>query len=156
MHAESGLNKIKSALGAGNAATVFAGGAAFATLLLSAVFIVLLAHGYLTENERSLCVMRAFGLTSWQTIWLTSFQLFVIFLFAFVVLAVLLLLGWPHAAAWLASAVELEPEALYFHGTELALVGFGFLFVLAVSSTIVVLLWRRRTKWIAERLQQVG
>ena len=156
MKAETGLSKIRSAMSAGNAARVFAGGAAFATLLLGIVLIALLANSYLTENERSLCVMRAFGLSGLQTFELTVLQLFIIFLFAFAALTVLLAGVWPYLAGELAGAAGIGVNLLFFQPGDFVLVGGLFLAVLVLSTALVVWSWSRRTRWIAERLQQVG
>ena len=156
MKAETGLSKIRSAMSAGNAARVFAGGAAFATLLLGIVLIALLANSYLTENERSLCVMRAFGLSGLQTFELTVLQLFHHFPVCICCIdsAARRRLALPCRRT--PGAAGIGVSLLFFRLGDFALVGGLFLAVLVLSTALVVWSWSRRTRWIAERLQQVG
>ena len=158
IRAETGFEKIKQAIQMGDLFKA----ALVAVLFAFAVFTILLTirilSAYITQNERSLCVMRAFGARWRQIMIFIGMQLLIMLLPGIVIAGGLAFFLWP--------AFVLEQQLPDLLGIPAQAVLFGFADVTrAVAALVAVLfvgclwavsVWWWQSRWVGERLKLLG
>jgi ABC-type lipoprotein export system ATPase subunit len=152
---EPGFKKIKAAVEGWVLSQGIAWAAILGALGLSSILIVVSMVNRITENDKALCVMRAFGM-KFGDIFLFVFLQAVIFFIVGGALGLLIAyLGWPLIVPRIAGALEVVDAAA---GPGPVLLRSYPLFALAltVSCLVATGYWWRKSKQIAQRLQRLA
>jgi putative ABC transport system ATP-binding protein len=122
---------------------------------IGCALIFMMTHFFILKNEKSLCVMRAFGLSQSKIARIVIAQMLFVWGVAFAIVAVLLRAAETFATAPLARVVEVAPGAL---GSSLASwppIALAFTALIVFISWFSVWWWWRQTKWIGNRLKEL-
>jgi putative ABC transport system ATP-binding protein len=122
---------------------------------IGAVLIFMLTYSFILKNEKSLCVMRAFGLPRGKIAQIVIFQMLLIWAPALVAAAGVLLATHMFAVELLASAIDVAPEAVASSLARWPLTALEFTALIASISWLSVMIWWRQTKWIGARLKDL-
>ena len=152
---EGGFDKVRDAISLGKLFKDMS-----AMILISFLFLVVLltlknSASYILTNERSLCVMRAFGASVWQVLYMVLLQFVVILIPAVAVCVALAYFVWPPLSEPLAETLKIEPAALDFTLRDSMKIGFVMIGALLLGCLLAVLNWWSNSRWIADRLKQV-
>jgi phosphonate transport system ATP-binding protein len=151
---ETTLARIQAALALGVLLGTFAGASAIVVLIVTLVLVVLMAMNFISENERALCVMKAFGLGGPAVARVLLGQMLIIGTFAFAALVLALQLAWVPIVARLGD-LGISRELLLFSLDDYLSVGVYSAGALALGCTVAVFWWTRRSRWVAERMQLI-
>jgi putative ABC transport system ATP-binding protein len=152
---EPGFRKIKAAVEGWVLSQGIAWVAILGALGLSSILIVVSMVNRITENDKALCVMRAFGM-KFADVFLFVFLQAVIFFVVGGALGLLVAyLGWPLIVPRIAGALDIVDGA---SGPGSVLLRSYPLFALAVivSCLVATGYWWRKSKQIAQRLQRLA
>jgi hypothetical protein len=134
---------------------------AVATAIISGVFgigivlIAMLAHSFIHKNEKSLCVLRAFGL-SWRKIAaMVTVQMMLIWCLALALVCPVLILAGPAVLSYGAKTIKIPHDALAASFGQWPLVAVVFTIVIVIISLMTVGYWWRSTRWVGTRLKEI-
>ena len=153
---EGGFDKIKQAISLGSFFKQVSVGILVAFLFLAALLTLKISTSYILQNERSLCVMRAFGASVWQVLYLILLQFTIILLPGLAMASMLAFYIWPTIAEPMALLLNVNSSAVLFSSKDavniLSIVGGTLL----LGCFMAVFGWWAGSRWIGERLKQVG
>ena len=153
--AEAGFRKIRAAVDVWSFSKHLTWIAILAALGLSAIQIVLSAANKISENDKGLCVMRAFGMKFWDIYLFVWLQSLVLFVFSALITLCIVYLSWPLIAPAAASILgvselALDPQAAINISIE------AFAIVMTVSCFFATVFWWRKSRFVARRLQRLA
>ena len=150
------FTKINDALVLSSVFNQAAEGAVVIIIFLTIAMTGISAHSYILRNERSLCVMRAFGIGA-PGIWFMMLLQFAMLLAAPLAFVLAMTHGiWPAMAADVARAVGLQEQAVAMSWGQSAWFIFLFLSIIVIGCGLATLYWWWNSRWIAERLKEIG
>lgn len=153
--AETGFKKIRAAIEGWTVSRGIGWAAIIGALGLSAMLIVVSMVSRITENDKALCVMRAFGMRFADVFLFVWLQAVVFFIAAGAAGLVITYFGWPLIVPRVADTLGLDASTVG-PGSVLLPSYSGFAVVLTVSCIAATFFWWRQSKHIAQRLQRLA
>ncbi len=151
-----GFNNIVEALKLGKLFGRVTWYAVWMIVFLAAVVTGIRSRNYILQNERSLCVMRAFGIRTVGILRMMLMQFAVLLLPVFFLIAALGYLVWPVVVADVAPLLEVTPGALALTWTEGLFFAGSFLLIVFGGCLAAIFFWWRSSRWIADRLKEIS
>jgi hypothetical protein len=153
--AEAGFRKIRAAVDAWSFSKHLTWIAILAALGLSAIQIVLSTANKISENDKGLCVMRAFGMKFWDIYLFVWLQNLVLFGVSALIAVGVVYLCWPLVVPAAANGLGVEEAVLDPQAAIGVSVG-AFAIVMTVSCFCATMFWWRKSRFIARRLQRLA
>ena len=149
------FQRIQKGLETSRTLTDLVGSIVYGVIAFSTLLVGLLTFFFIRQNEKSLCVMRAFGVRLRHVIGLVTLQTLMIWAAA---LAATMLVGWPIAGPLrqlLIERMELSESALHLTPSVwLAQVALMTLFVV-LAAAMASTAWWLRTRAVGDRLKEL-
>lgn len=153
--AEPGFKKIKAAIDGWAISRGIARTAILGALALSSILIVVAMANRITENDKGLCVMRAFGMRFTDVFLFVWLQALIFFVTGGALGLLIVYLAWPGLAARVFGAFDVGTDS-FPPGPVLLLSYSLFAAAMTISCLVATGLWWSRSKQIAQRLQRLA
>ena len=151
---ETTLSRVRSALALGEQLRLIALAGALVATIVTLVLVIYMAVTYILENERALCVLKAFGLRAGSIFRLLLWQMLALWIAAFGLLAAVLTFGWPHLLDRLGTSQDVR-ALMQFPALDLVWVAVYSLGGVLFGCVLAVVWWAGQSRWVAQRLQQL-
>jgi ABC-type lipoprotein export system ATPase subunit len=153
---ETGFNKILKALSLGATFERIGVTAVAMIALMSGLVTFILSRIYITQNEKSLCVMRAFGVSIWRMLWLIVLQFAILVVPAMIVVGAVGFYFWPAVVPDLAEVLGTAPGKLELTPGSFLVITGAFASVIVAGSVAALIVWWFQSRWVADRLKEIG
>lgn len=119
------------------------------------VMIGSMAYSFIEKNEKSLCVVRAFGLSRRKLFGIVAWQMLMVWLVAVLVLSPVLIFVGPAAVSRTAVLLNVSVETLSWSYNQWPLVALFFSAVIVAVCFVTVMRWWSRTTSLGVRLKEL-
>jgi ABC-type lipoprotein export system ATPase subunit len=127
----------------------------YGVILFAGLIVGMIAYSFIRENEKSLCVMRAFSVRQYHVVWLVMFQILGVWLIALLVALCLVQVSNTPLLMWLADALEVKVAVLGSPRVDWMEYALTFTAILCSACWVTVLYWWYKTDAVGERLKQL-
>lgn len=153
---ENGLAKITEALKLGQFFQVVTQGTVLIIMFLAAVITGIISRNYIIQNERSLCVMRAFGIGTLRILRMMLMQFTILLLPVFALIGALGYMVWPVVVADVGPLLGVTSSKLALTINEGLLIAGIFVTLVFGGCFVAMTFWWQSSRWIAERLKEIS
>lgn len=150
------FTKIRDSLALASVFGSAAIGAVAAIIFLVATLTGINAHMNILQNERSLCVMRAFGIGTVRIFGMLLLQFAVVLALPLLLAILLSHFVWPAVVPGVATATQLSPGTVSFDWLQTMVILGIFALIVILGCLMATVYWWWSSRWIAQRLKEIG